>query len=566
LRPRTVVHTLYLWVVIGGGFYLLAGLFPGVDLDYAVVYVTLIGLGVLSEWLVVSFPHGQLSSGFAAVLATFLLFGFPAAAWVGALATLFGQGIVNRGNPVRTTLFNAAQCALAIAAGALAYNYLGGASEQRFALSNVLPVLAFAGVHLVANHILVYLYVAPRRWSFPSISWYNTLVWDAGTYLFVIPLAYLASIIYTYVGATAAYLLFLPALGVQLLLRRTVKLELSNRELNVLYEVAKRLGASVNLTELLNFILTEAKRIIPYHTAAVYLWDDRSGLFRCCAVRSPFSRDLEESALDPGEGYAAGAIQGKEPVVIYDTRGDARLAREPGLPQFLRSLIIIPLLVEDQVSGVFVVGARRPGVYDERNLHILTIIAGQAAVAINNTLLYDRVARLTGCDALTGLPHRQAFLQKAGEQLLQCREEERPAVALLLEIAGLGQVNRRFGDRAGDAVLRQTASLLARRCGPDIPVGRYGDDAFAVFLADTGEIEAAQVAERLRRAVEQRSFNTGDGECPVSLRSATAVYPHDGETVEALFAHAEEGLRRAAATGDTAGYWSRVKTGGFRDW
>jgi len=561
-----VVHILYLWLVIGGGFYLLAGLFQGVDLDYAVQYVTLIALGVLSEWLVVSFPYGQLSSGFAVVLAAFLLFGFPAAAWVGALGTLFGQGIVNRGNPMRTTLFNAAQCALAIAAGALAYDYLGGASGERFAPSNVLPVLAFAGGHLVANHVLVYLYIAPRRRSFPSISWYNTLVWDAGTYLFVIPLAYLASIIYTHIGPTAAYLLFLPALGVQLLLRHTVKLELSNRELSVLYEVAKRMGASVNLTELLNFILAETRRIIPYHTAAVYLWDDRSGLFRCCAVRSPFSRDLEESTLDPDEGYAAPVIQGKEPVVVYDTRGDARLAREAGLPQFLRSLIIIPLLVEDQVSGVFVVGARRPGVYDERNLHILTIIAGQAAVAINNTLLYDRVATLTGCDALTGLPGRQAFLQQAGELLLQCREEEKPAVALLLEIAGLARINRRYGDEAGDAVLQQVAALIARRCGPGLPVGRYGDDAFAVFFTEAGEIEVAQAAERLRRAVEQRSFRAGDGECAVSLRSATAIYPRDGETADALLAYAEESLRAAAATGDAAGYRSRAGTGGLHDW
>jgi len=116
-------------MVVGLGFWLFAHTFPLLDLDHGRELLLLVGLAVLAEWLAVLLPQGQLSGGFAIIFATFLVYGPVAAVWVSGLASLVGQGVVNRGNPLRTTLFNAAQYVLALLGANLLYQLAGGSPE-----------------------------------------------------------------------------------------------------------------------------------------------------------------------------------------------------------------------------------------------------------------------------------------------------------------------------------------------------------------------------------------------------------------------------------------------------
>lgn len=551
----------YVWAVIGLGLYLLVASFPALDLDLTARFGALVLLGVLAEWLVVSFPHGQLSSGFAVVLATFLVFGPAAAMWVNGLATLVGQGIVNRGNSFRTTLFNAAQHVLAVAGGAWTYAALGGAVPDggRLAAGNIIPLLGFAATYFAVNHLLVYFYLRPRRRAFPSINWPDILRWDASLYLFALPVAALMAYLYRMAGETAALLFFLPVLGLQLLLRRAVRLELTNRELTVLYEVAKRLGTSLHVNRLIEIILSETRRILPYHTAAVFLWDEERGLFRACAVRSPYAEDIRAMVAGRDEGLIGWAAQQKEPAIIEDTRHDPRFAGEPGLAQFLRSLITIPLMVEDEVLGVFLVGERRPGAYDRRNLHVLTIIGGQAAVALYNALLCERTARMASRDPLTGLANRRQFLLRARAELERAREAGEPVSLILLELINLAEINARYGQAVGDRALVQTGRMLTAHLPQVTVVARYGGKVFAALLPGVGEVAAAETAAGLARAVGQRPLGDGEGhEVRLAVAGGAAAASRD-MALDDLLAAAEEALRRAVGEHKAAAGWTRAR-------
>ncbi|MDI6711166.1 MAG: sensor domain-containing diguanylate cyclase [Thermoanaerobacterales bacterium] len=552
----------YVWAVIGLGLYLLIQSFPALDLDLAARFGALVLLGVLAEWLVVSFPHGQLSSGFAVVLATFLVFGPAAAMWVNGLATLVGQGIVNRGNSFRTTLFNAAQHVLAVSGGAWTYAALGGGVPDggRLAAGNIVPLLGFAAVYFALNHLLVYFYLHPRRRAFPSINWPDTLRWDAALYLFALPVAALMAYLYRIAGETAALLFFLPILALQLFLRRAVRLELTNRELTVLYEVAKRLGTSLHVNRLIEIILSETRRILPYHTAAVFLWDEERELFHACAVRSPYADDIRAMVAGRDEGVVGWAAERKEPAIVEDARDDPRFAGEPGLAQFLRSLITIPLMVEDEVLGVFLVGDRRPGAYDRRNLHVLTIIGGQAAVAIYNALLCERTARLASRDPLTGLANRHQFMLRARAELDRAREEEEPLSLLLLELMNLAEVNARYGQAFGDRVLVQAGRMLTAHLPATAVVARYGGRVFAALLPGVGEVAAAETATGLARALEQRPIGDGEGhEVLPAVAAAAAALSRGVMELDDLLAAAEEALRHAADERRAAAGWTRAR-------
>lgn len=555
MRNGKALNLLYLWAVIVGGAVLLAELFPAIDFDFSTELAVLIMMAMIMEWLLVSLPYGQLSSGYAVVFGAFLIFGPATAAWISALGTMFGQGIMNRGNPMRTTLFNSAQSVVAVYGASLVYRFSGGvpAPGELLTLSNTGPLFLFSAIFFLLNNLLVYLYLWPKH-QLSRVDWWDALRWEASTYLYLVPLGFLVALLYHAVGFSGALLILLLGLVVQFFLRRYLAVELANRELGVLYEVARRLATNVKPDNLLHIILQETRRIVPYHTAAIYLWSEERQLFVPSAVNSPYVRELNDTVWGYGEGIVGRAVAAREPYLIPDTWEDAHLSREPGLFQFLRSLMVIPLVAENEVLGVFILGDRHPDIYTEHNLHNLTIVGGQVAMAVDNARLHRRMEQIAGHDYLTGLPNRALFLRYLQSQLTASRREDRPLALILLDVNGLRNLNWRYGYLVGDHALRQMARMLEDGVRPPGMVVRYGGGGFAVLLPNTGEIRALETAERFQEAIEQISFGDEDREERgwISVQVGWAVSPLDGVKVDELVQRAERKLYRCREPWETA--------------
>ncbi|MEW6540440.1 MAG: sensor domain-containing diguanylate cyclase [Bacillota bacterium] len=551
MRAGNIFSVFYLWSVTIGGVVLLSWLFPVVDLDFSAELAVLILLVMAGEWLVISFPHGQLSAGWVVTFAAFLVYGPAAAAWVTALGILFGQGIANRGNPARTTLFNAAQSVPAVYGAYLAYLFCGGTPHpgEMLTLTNVLPLLAFSAAYFVLNNLLVTLYLLPRR-GLSLSGWCTAVRWDASTYLLLIPLGSLVAALYRSAGFTGAFSALLLGLIVQFFVRRFVMVEENNRELRLLYTTAQGLGACPGLDELLKLILREVKRLVPYDTAAVYLWSEERHLFVPVALEGAGADagGLHDIVWERDEGIAGWAAQNRKPRLVTDLRREPEWQRMTGLSPVTRSLILLPLVFGNEMLGVFVIGDKRPGVYDEKSLGLLSVVGGQVAAAADNWRLHRRLQKVAGRDYLTGLPNREQFVGRLEAELFRYERRDRPLAVILLEIDGLYDLNRRFGYAAGDTVLVQVARAVEEWLPADGTAARYGGDEFALLLPDTGEIRAAQKAERLQRMLEQISFGVQDRKERVRLpvRTGFSTAPLDGVTSDALLAGAEERLRLPA--------------------
>jgi len=397
-------NLLYAWLVILLGWAILAGLFGQMDLDKVREFLLLIALGVLAEWLAVSFPQGQLSGGFAVVLFSYLTYGFEAAAWISVFSTLLGQGIVNRGNPLRTTLFNASQYVLALWLGNYVYLLLGGQRGAALTPNHWLSLAAFIVVYFLVNHLLVYLYLLPGRRRYPFLIWADTFRWNACTYILSTPFGVLMNLIYLKIGVLGSSLLFLPVLVAQFILRLYVHVELANRELFALYEIAKKLNEQPDLKGILGMVLKEVRRIVSFDAGIIYLWAEEKRMFAAAAVAGPHGQRWKNSMLTRGEGFMGWILDQEKPEVVFDTRTDPRLKKEPGLPQVYRSLLFVPLFLKrgtlKETLGLFVLGDKKPWAYDEHNLNPLSVICGQTAMAVVNALLLQRLGLDVNTDKL----------------------------------------------------------------------------------------------------------------------------------------------------------------------
>ena len=114
--------------------------------------------------------------------------------------------------------------------------------------------------------------------------------------------------------------------------------------------------------------------------------------------------------------------------------------------------------------------------------------------------LQERVARQALHDPLTGLPNRFLFQERL-EQALARPQRARIAI-LLLGLDRFRAINDTHGHAVGDQVLIEVATRLDRALDETCPLARFGGDEFAVLAELRDEREAADLAQRLTRALE----------------------------------------------------------------
>ena len=157
--------------------------------------------------------------------------------------------------------------------------------------------------------------------------------------------------------------------------------------LETLAEIAREFGAILNLDELLTKIANLTRRVIDYRTFGILLLNDETGeLEMKVAVRYGDLVHLPRVKLGVGlVGYAA---LHKEPVLVPDVSTDPRYIK---VVDDAKSELAIPLMVKDRCIGVFDLESPELDAFTKSHVEILTLLASQAAVAIENARLYETI-------------------------------------------------------------------------------------------------------------------------------------------------------------------------------
>ena len=219
--------------------------------------------------------------------------------------------------------------------------------------------------------------------------------------------------------------------------------------------------------------------------------------------------------------------------------------------------------VGDVRGGISVTSSATETAGKIRDSRIFLMLAAALIVFLILTIIYlvarsfikelktaeTKLVEMATQDFLTGLLNRRETFRRLDEELQRSRRLATPFSVLLLDLDHFKQVNDVHGHSAGDLVLQAVAAALRQGVRPYDLCCRYGGEEFLVILPETALEDAAGIAERLRRDIENLKI-TAAKETALQITAsigAAALLGH--ETIDQLIARADEAMYNAKSTG-----------------
>jgi PAS domain S-box-containing protein len=160
-------------------------------------------------------------------------------------------------------------------------------------------------------------------------------------------------------------------------------------EMTLLYETTHDLVIEQNLPKLLTSIVERAVGLLKASSGGLYLCDSNQRQVRCVVSYNTL-RDYTGVVLKYGEGAAGLVAETGEHLIIEDYRTWEGRAAEYEQDQPFISLLSVPMYWQDRVIGILhVLENTKPRVFTQEELLILTLFANQAAIAVENSRLFE---------------------------------------------------------------------------------------------------------------------------------------------------------------------------------
>jgi diguanylate cyclase (GGDEF)-like protein len=234
----------------------------------------------------------------------------------------------------------------------------------------------------------------------------------------------------------------------------------------------------------------------------------------------------------------------------------------------LRDAMVAALRTEDRVHGVLLVAGRMGAgtTFNRSDLALLETFGRHVATSLERGRLEETLRQVTDLkeqlrhqtlhDALTGLPNRTLFLDRARQAVeVAARTQAWPAV-LYLDLDGFKPVNDEYGHDIGDAVLRTIATRLRGCLRPADTAARLGGDEFAVLLG--GPLDAQGISRVVDRIRAQFDVPVDLGEGHVARIGASigiAVGGVDTEDADRLIRQSDIAMYAAKRSGGGFSYY-----------
>ena len=324
--------------------------------------------------------------------------------------------------------------------------------------------------------------------------------------------------------------------------------ERSKHEHERFYRASTALNRALTLEEVYAAALEGARGVCDFDFAAIAPLDARDGSQVIGLAAGEGSQGLLGTRHRDPASIASMVVKNKLALPVsgeWRDRHETHIFEAGEGIRGFESLYVLPLLVKDEVLGVFACAAGRAGAFPSDRREMLGVVANQVAISLQNGRMVQSLEEQATTDGLTGLVNHRTFQERFSAMLGRADRHKLRVAMLLTDIDHFKKVNDTYGHPTGDAVLKRVANILKASARKIDIVARYGGEEFALVLEGTDRNGARQLAERIREEVAAQTFESSKGPFGATLSLGVAVYPDDGKTKQEVIHCADQALYAA---------------------
>ena len=160
-----------------------------------------------------------------------------------------------------------------------------------------------------------------------------------------------------------------------------------------LVEISVTLNSTLQLEKLLEYIMDTAAELLDCEAASILLYDQKQNQLKFAATTGSSPKGLAGITVPLDNSIAGTIFEENKPLVINDVDQDDRHNKDVSerIKLEIRSLLGVPMAIKDQKVGVLEAINKNSSIFSYSDIKLLSIIASQAAVAINNARLVQEL-------------------------------------------------------------------------------------------------------------------------------------------------------------------------------
>lgn len=302
------------------------------------------------------------------------------------------------------------------------------------------------------------------------------------------------------------------------------------RDLQLINETSNRLNMRIGISEMLSFLQKQLMK--SFQPMEVCFAFKNKGKFEVTDASTAFFK------RDEGIVYLKHIVQHFEnttdPLFIADF---SRLAQNN---IEYRSVMAIPILMEESINGFSIVLHKEPYFFSFDSFKLMQSLIHHSSLAITNSILRDQLQEMVDRDHLTKLYARN-YLDRYVESSL---DKDESGMFLLIDIDNFKRVNDTYGHQIGDRVLVQIATHLKKTVGQKGICARWGGEEMSIYVPNINRNEAIKLASAIVKVIPAETNPS------VTISAGLITWSQkDRPAFQSVFLHADNALYEAKRSG-----------------
>ena len=354
------------------------------------------------------------------------------------------------------------------------------------------------------------------------------------------------------------------------------------QQLAIVTDVSAAISANLEQEQLLQSVVDLSKDRFELYHAHIYLLNEAGDTLFLKVGAGEVGRQMVLEGwrifFHQERSLVARAARERIGVIANDVRRDTGFLPHPLLPN-TRAEMAVPIIISDSLFGVLDVQANDVNHFTEEDVRVMTTLAAQIAVAVQNARLFsehkqveDELRRakeslevvnmelrfafeheqhMARTDILTRINNRRNLFELAGHEFEVAKRYQQPLSIIMFDLDHFKQINDTYGHSIGDKMLERVAQVTHAQLRDVDIIGRYGGEEFVIVLPVTNAQKASLLAQRILESVSAIRLHTDHGPAAVTLSIGIAetIHAPQDESVEDVIRRADEAMYAAKQAG-----------------